>query len=137
VAGEHEHAGIRPPAVQPPFGQVLAERGEHPHRATQARLRLGDLAEAHRGLDEQRALADKSPRERERLGPWTQPRVCEHGHERRVADEVAAQQPVAHLLDGLGRQRRDAALARAARVAHRAHRIRRQPLPLACALQDA
>jgi hypothetical protein len=57
--------------------QVRREWSEETHRAHRLGLRALDLSERNRALDEDRAIADVAPAERERL-TRAQAAVCEH-----------------------------------------------------------
>jgi len=76
------------------------------------------------GFDEQRALADVAPAERERL-LRAQAGVGQDADEDRVARFAVFLQPRADLLDGDGRGRRDGALGAHGRLARRLDRVRR------------
>jgi hypothetical protein len=76
------------------------------------------------------------PRKRQRLA-WPQPRVGEHGDERRVAHQPLTEQRVADRLDGLGRERNHRSRSTHRGLAHRRDRVRRDPAPFARPLEHA
>ncbi|HEV2786186.1 MAG TPA: hypothetical protein VGV67_07360 [Solirubrobacteraceae bacterium] len=124
VVGRSAHA-------EPVLAQILPEGGEQLDcsRRPVCLLAGDDLAIDVLLLDEQRALANVPPLERQRLlGPHA--RVRKNADERRVIGTVLREQRCPEQLDAMRRHRPHGVLALARRLAHRLHRVRRYDLPL-------
>src|SRR4051794_28798794 len=120
-----------------PGAKVLDQRCEQLNRARLATvLECLELTVAERSLDEQGALANVAPLQRERL-LGAQPGVGEYDKQCRVARPAVVEQPRAHDLDRSWRDRLDRGPVRLGWLARELDRVVRDPVPLDRALEHA